>query len=141
MDVDQDSDESDDKDTKILKGQVRELQGQLQQVIDMQTHDKQQYDKAYRLFNEGMGRNQQQAAQLRQEMNSVSNNTIRQTTGKDPGEIMKPRQPGPFDSTTKDLQGFLTQVRAYQQYFPSILRTEEDKIRHAAGYLSGAALA
>ncbi|KAI6781552.1 Zinc knuckle [Emericellopsis cladophorae] len=139
-DIGMNSDESEDE-ADILRGQIQELRGQLQQVADMQTRDKEQYDEAYRNFDEGMALQREQNAQLRNEINNVSNNTIRQITGKDPGEIMKPRQPGPFDSTTKDLQGFLTQVRAYQQYFPSILRTEEDKVRHAAGCLSGAALA
>jgi hypothetical protein len=45
----------------------------------------------------------QQQERLRSEMNNISNAAVRQVTSKDPGEIIKPRQLGPFDKTTKDL--------------------------------------
>jgi hypothetical protein len=38
--------------------------------------------------------------------------------GKDPGEILKPRQPDLFNGDADKLQGFLTSLRSYQLYYP-----------------------
>lgn len=38
-------------------------------------------------------------------------------TGKDPGEILRPRQPDSFNGDADKLQGFLTSLRSYQMYY------------------------
>jgi hypothetical protein len=65
----------------------------------------------------------------------------RRVTGKDLGQILKPRQPGPFNGDSKKIRNFLTQVRNYQAYHPTILSSDEEKVRHAASCLEGAAAA
>lgn len=39
--------------------------------------------------------------------------------GKDPGQILKPKRPDTYDGSPEKLQGFLTQLKAYQMYYPS----------------------
>ncbi|KAL6412965.1 gag polyprotein [Ilyonectria robusta] len=60
--------------------------------------------------------------------------------GKDAGEILRPKQPDPFDGAATGLQGFLTQVRAFQSYYPTQFTREEAKVRHATGLLKDKAL-
>ncbi|KAL6416146.1 hypothetical protein AUP68_00359 [Ilyonectria robusta] len=60
--------------------------------------------------------------------------------GKDAGEILRPKQPDPFDGAATSLQGFLTQVRAFQSYYPTQFAREEAKVRHATGLLKDKAL-
>ncbi|KAL6399851.1 hypothetical protein AUP68_17259 [Ilyonectria robusta] len=60
--------------------------------------------------------------------------------GKDAGEILRPKQPDPFDGAATGLQGFLTQVRAFQSYYPTQFAGEEAKVRHATGLLKDKAL-
>ncbi|RKK68678.1 hypothetical protein BFJ69_g13423 [Fusarium oxysporum] len=39
-------------------------------------------------------------------------------TRKDPGEILRPRQPDSFNGDADKLQGFLTSLWSYQMYYP-----------------------
>lgn len=39
--------------------------------------------------------------------------------GKDPGEILKPKRPDTYDGSPEKLQRFITQLKAYQTYYPS----------------------
>ncbi|PNP61356.1 hypothetical protein FNYG_13915 [Fusarium nygamai] len=61
-------------------------------------------------------------------------------TGKDPGEILRPRQPEPFNGDADKLQGFLTSLRSYQMYYPIQFTTEELRVRHGMGFLKDKAL-
>ena len=61
-------------------------------------------------------------------------------SGKDPGEVLKPRQPETYDGSASTLQGFLTQLRAYHMYFPTQFNTDELKVRHATSFLKSKAL-
>ncbi|KID77231.1 gag polyprotein, partial [Metarhizium brunneum ARSEF 3297] len=60
---------------------------------------------------------------------------------KDLGEITKPRAPGPYNSNPRILQGFLTQLRAYHQFYPNKLTNMQAKVLHAGGCITGTALA
>ncbi|CEI70973.1 unnamed protein product [Fusarium venenatum] len=60
-------------------------------------------------------------------------------TGKDPGEILRPRQPDSYDGNAEHLQGFLTALRSYQLYYPVQFSTDEMKTRHAMSLLKGKA--
>jgi hypothetical protein len=136
-----DDDSSDDEDTRQLKQTVKRLTEQLGQVMDMQARDSQAYKQQYEDMNQAMKLQKEQHQHFKSQMDNRVSSSTRQIAGKDPGETLKPRQPGPFDGTTKDLQGFLTQLRNYHQYFPTVLPTDQDKVRHAAGCLSGPAMA
>ncbi|KAI8402590.1 hypothetical protein FOFC_17905 [Fusarium oxysporum] len=61
-------------------------------------------------------------------------------TGKDPGEILRPRQPDSFNGDADKLQGFLTSLRSYQMYYPIQFTTEELRVRHGMGFLKDKAL-
>ncbi|SCO87530.1 uncharacterized protein FRV6_11657 [Fusarium oxysporum] len=61
-------------------------------------------------------------------------------TGKDPGEILRPRQPDSFNGDADKLQGFLTSLRSYQIYYPIQFTTEELRVRHGMGFLKDKAL-
>ncbi|EWZ28053.1 hypothetical protein FOZG_18237 [Fusarium oxysporum Fo47] len=61
-------------------------------------------------------------------------------TGKDPREILRPRQPDSFNSNADKLQGFLTSLRSYQIYYPIQFTTEELRVRHRIGFLKDKAL-
>jgi ABC-type transporter Mla subunit MlaD len=136
-----DDDSSDDEDTRQLKKTVRQLTEQLSQVVDMQHRDSQAYQEQYNDMKTAMKFQKEQHQQFKNMMDAQISTTARQVNGKDPGETLKPRQRGPFDGTTKDLQGFLTQLRNYHQYFPTVLPTDADKVRHAAGCLTETAMA
>ncbi|GKU10828.1 unnamed protein product, partial [Fusarium langsethiae] len=56
-------------------------------------------------------------------------------TGKDPGEILRPRQPDPYNGNPEQLQGFLTALRSYQMYYPIQFSTDEMRTRHAMSLL------
>ncbi|KAF4419060.1 hypothetical protein FACUT_11590 [Fusarium acutatum] len=49
-------------------------------------------------------------------------------TGKDPREILRPRQPDSFNGDADKLQGFLTSLRSYQMYYPIQFTTEELRV-------------
>jgi hypothetical protein len=61
-------------------------------------------------------------------------------TGKDPGEILRPRQPDSYNGDSDKLQGFLTSLRSYQMYYPVQFTTDELRVRHAMGFLKDKAL-
>ncbi|GKU10638.1 unnamed protein product [Fusarium langsethiae] len=60
-------------------------------------------------------------------------------TGKDPGEILRPRQPDPYDGNPEQLQGFLTALCSYQMYYPIQFSTDEMRTRHAISLLKSRA--
>lgn len=60
---------------------------------------------------------------------------------KDLGEIIRPKQPGPFDGTHGTLQSFLIQLKAYHKFFPTQFPNDQDRVLHAGGCLTGTALA
>lgn len=70
----------------------------------------------------------------------IENTSALMATGKDPGEILRPRQPEPYNGDADKLQGFLTSLRNYQLYYPAQFSTDELKIRHATGFLKDKAL-
>ncbi|KAK7221384.1 hypothetical protein V2G26_009387, partial [Clonostachys chloroleuca] len=47
--------------------------------------------------------------------------------GREPGQLLKPPPPEMFDRTQDQLQGFVTQLQVYFNYFPITLGTEERK--------------
>jgi hypothetical protein len=59
---------------------------------------------------------------------------------KDLGEFLKIDVPGPFDGTTGQLQGFLTQLKTYHKFYPVRLQGNREKVLHAGTCLTGAAL-
>lgn len=58
---------------------------------------------------------------------------------KDPGEIIRPTMPTPFEGDPKKIQAFFTDMRAYFRYFPSTMAADEMRVRVAGGRLEGAA--
>ncbi|KAF5975342.1 gag poly [Fusarium coicis] len=72
--------------------------------------------------------------------NHIEHTTALVATGKDPGEILRPRQPEPFNGDADKLQGFLTNLRSYQMYYPTQFTTEELKVRHGMSFLKDKAL-
>ncbi len=60
---------------------------------------------------------------------------------RDLGEIIKPKQPGPFDGSHGTLRNFITQLKAYHKFFPNQFANAPDQVLHAGGCLSGTALA
>lgn len=109
-----------DDDTAQLKAEIKNLRHQLLELGKMQ----QQQAQAYQ-------------AQLG-ELDALARSAMK---GKDPGEVLKPKAPGPFSGAAGTLQPFLTQLRAYFMYFPVQFKNEETKVHFAAGCLSGPALA
>ncbi|KAF4337103.1 gag poly, partial [Fusarium beomiforme] len=69
-----------------------------------------------------------QAVNNMQEIRGLANTA---TNGRDIGEVLKPKRPDPYDGTPEKLQGFLTQLKAYQLYYPTQFRDEELKVRDA----------
>ncbi|CAG1959287.1 unnamed protein product, partial [Fusarium graminearum] len=56
-------------------------------------------------------------------------------TGKDLGEILKPRQPDPYSGEPEKLRGFLTNLRSYQMYYPIQFSTHKARVRHGLSLL------
>jgi retrotransposon gag protein/zinc knuckle protein len=118
------SDDESDDDTPgsndVLQDEVRQLRQQIADMIALQEEQTRMYQTQVN------------------ELNSLANTAIK---GKDPGEVLKPKAPRPFDGTMGTLQPFITQMRAYFMYFPTQFRNEAAKVHYAAGNLSGQAAA
>ena len=82
---------------------------------------------------EGLGQQAERSQQLYRE--HIEHTAALTATGKDPGEILRPRQPDPYGGESDKLQGFLTSLRSYQMYYPTQFNTDELKVRHAMSFL------
>ncbi|KFA55605.1 hypothetical protein S40293_10190 [Stachybotrys chartarum IBT 40293] len=61
--------------------------------------------------------------------------------GKDPGEILRPSAPEPWDGNATALQGFLTQLRTFFNYYPlQFENNAKAMVTYATGCMKGAAL-
>ncbi len=114
MEVDSD----DDEEVEFLKRQITELNEKMLHMAELQTQQNEAYGTA---------------------ISSLQNLNVG-GTGKDMGEVLKPNQPEKFDGNPQMLQPFLTQMRAYFNYFPTTIRTNLQKVTYAASRLTGSAL-
>jgi hypothetical protein len=82
---------------------------------------------------EGLGKQAETSQRLYKEY--IEHTAALAATGKDPGEILRPRQPDPYGGEPEKLQGFLTSLRSYQMYYPIQFNTDELRVRHAMSFL------
>jgi hypothetical protein len=136
------------KDLKALKKANRELTNKINEILkynrETSTHKQNQIDNLNAQHQDLVGRNEALAQDLIRQKSMykdyIENTASNAARGKDAGEILRPRQPDPYDGSPINLQGFLTHLRAYQMYYPSQFGTEEAKVRHAMGFLHDKAL-
>lgn len=115
--------EASHRDAVKKQGQIDSLNDQVKALMD----------KLERLTEAS----EKQTSLYRDHIENLASNSA---TGKDAGEILKPRQPDPYDGSAAALQGFLTQLRAYQLYYPTQFVTSDARVRHATGFLKDKAL-
>ncbi|PTD09279.1 hypothetical protein FCULG_00007537, partial [Fusarium culmorum] len=56
-------------------------------------------------------------------------------TRKDPGEILKPRQPNPYGRQPERLRGFLTNLQSYQIYYPIQFSSNKARVQYGLSLL------
>jgi hypothetical protein len=125
--MDEDSnDSSDDEDNNAEVQLLREQVIQLQEILATM---QQELATATNL----MGQQAAQNANLQAQAQAVAH-------GREPGQLLKPPPPEMFDGTQDKLQGFVTQLRVYFNYFPVTLNTNERRVTYAHSRLKGNAL-
>ncbi|RFN43553.1 gag polyprotein [Fusarium flagelliforme] len=82
---------------------------------------------------EGLGKEAEKSQNLYRE--HIEHTAALAANGKDPGEILRPRQPDPYGGESDKLQGFLTSLRSYQMYYPTQFSTDELRVQHAMSFL------
>lgn len=64
---------------------------------------------------------------------------MKERPGKEEGEILKLKRPGPFTGKPEELRPFIADMRYYLRHFPRTLEKEESKVAFAATCLEGTA--
>ena len=59
--------------------------------------------------------------------------------GKEPGEIIKPKLPEPFDGDPRKIQKYFAEAQIYFSYYPRSMAKPHNRVRLAGGCLTGAA--
>ncbi|KAF4333576.1 gag poly [Fusarium beomiforme] len=108
---------------KVAQSKIETLEEQVAKLLSRTEEMHKDAEESRRLYREHI-----------EHMSSLA------VTGKDPGEILRPRQPEPFNGDSDKLQGFLTNLRSYHLYYPIQFTTDELKVRHAIGFLKDKAL-
>jgi hypothetical protein len=137
--MDVDSDGSDDDDNTALR--LRRLEEQLRRTEDQRRRDLAKHSEQQAMLQQLVNQAQNFQERTKAQTDEIAKMEARRVTGKDLRQILKPRQPGPFNGDSKKIRNFLTQVRNYQAYYPTILSSDKEKVRHAASCLEGAAAA
>lgn len=148
---DEDDDEDEQvttKDLEKLKRANRKLNERLNEILDgakeSAANKQQQIDLLNAQQRDLLERNDKLAQELIGQKSMykdfIEHTASNAAKGKDAGEILRPRQPDPYDGSATELQGFLTQLRAYQMYYPTQFITDEAKVRHGMGFLKDKAL-
>jgi hypothetical protein len=109
--------------SRIAQTRIEELEKKVTKLTDLAEALGAEAEKSQKLYKEHIEHTQALVA-----------------TGKDPGEILRPRQPDSFNGDADKLQGFLTSLRSYQMYYPIQFTTEELRVRHGMGFLKDKAL-
>lgn len=155
MDTDDDEEEpveihpsSHEAEVKKLKRTIRGMQKDHDNFLDAAKHNSRESASRIKDLEEKLNK----VASLAEALGMDADNTrklykehIEHTaaltaTGKDPGEILRPRQPDSYNGDSDKLQGFLTSLRSYQMYYPVQFTTDELRVRHAMGFLKDKAL-
>ena len=110
--------ESAKKNSRIAQDKIGKLEEQVKLLLDRTNAINEEAEKSRKLYREHI-----------EHMSSLA------VTGKDSGEILKPRQPDPYNGDPEKLQEFLTSLRSYHLYYPIQFTTDELKVRHAMGFL------
>ncbi|KAL6352553.1 hypothetical protein LRP88_13017 [Fusarium phalaenopsidis] len=128
-----------------MEASMNDMQERFRQAMEQQ---QQQYQQT---INEQQNRidrlttlQAQQNDLAQQQVHDLGNLTFEHTaagtTHKDIGEIIKPKDPEPFNGQATHVRTFLTSLRAYQRYFPTRMASAESKVLHASRCLTGNAL-
>ncbi|CZS80735.1 unnamed protein product [Fusarium graminearum] len=108
--------------SQVAEGKIKDLEASVANLADIAQGLGEQAERSQKLYKE-----------------HIEHTAALAATGKDPGEILRPRQPELYDGNTDHLQGFLTAVRSYQMYYPIQFCTDEMRTRHAMSLLKGKA--
>jgi hypothetical protein len=156
MDTDEDEEEiatpahpaTHEDEVKKLKKIIKEMQKNHDNLLDAAKYNakessariKDLEDKFNKVSDiaEALGKDADNSRRLYKE--HIEHTAALTATGKDPGEILRPRQPDSYNGDADKLQGFLTSLRSYQMYYPVQFTTDELRVRHAMGFLKDKAL-
>ncbi|CAG2005246.1 unnamed protein product, partial [Fusarium graminearum] len=94
--------------SEVAKNKIEELEGKVAHIADIADNLGKEAEKSQMLYKE-----------------HIEHTAALAITGKDPGEILKPRQPDPYGGEPEKLRGFLTNLRSYQMYYPIQFSTHE----------------
>ncbi|RFN43434.1 gag polyprotein, partial [Fusarium flagelliforme] len=104
--------------SEVAKTKIEDLEGRVTNIAGIAENLGKEAEKSQRLYKE-----------------HIEHTAALALTGKDPGEILRPRQPDPYGGEPEKLQGFLTSLRSYQMYYPIQFSTDELRVRHAMSFL------
>lgn len=126
---------SNDEEMSSSDGEDEEVEALRAQVTGLTT----ELENLRHQLNQVLAAQQQQATNHNNQLQGIQNLATTAMTGRDAGEILKPNAPEPFDGTPAKLQMFLTQMRAYMNFFPTQFARDDTKVQFAAGKLKGIA--
>ncbi|UZP43480.1 hypothetical protein NXS19_011292 [Fusarium pseudograminearum] len=113
------SDSHEDKfNSEVAKNKIEELEEKVSNIANLAENLGKEAEKSQQLYKEHIEYTAALAA-----------------TGKDPGEILKLRQPDPYGGQPERLRGFLTNLRSYQMYYPIQFSSDEARVRHGLSLL------
>ena len=97
--------------SRIAQTRIEELEKKVTKLTDLAEALGAEAEKSQKLYKEHIEHTQALVA-----------------TGKDPGEILRPRQPDSFNGDADKLQGFLTSLQSYQIYYLIQFITKELRV-------------
>ncbi|SCO90093.1 uncharacterized protein FRV6_14221 [Fusarium oxysporum] len=126
---------SHEDEVKKLKKKLRNLREQHNTLLDNAKNNA----KIAQNRIEALEKKVADLAEIAESLGKTAEHTLI-ATGKDPREILRPRQPDSFNGDADKLQGFLTSLQSYQMYYLIQFTTEELRVQHGMGFLKDKAL-
>ncbi|UZP43481.1 hypothetical protein NXS19_011293 [Fusarium pseudograminearum] len=104
--------------SKVAKNKIKELKEKVSNIANLAENLSKEAEKSQQLYKE-----------------HIEHTAALAATRKDPGEILKPRQPDPYSGQPERLRGFLTNLRSYQIYYPIQFSSNKARVRHSLSLL------